>query len=257
MRERHLMIVGGVLLGLLVLGGWILGRERPAATGAGEGEPELGHSEADERGSFEPGGIHPRAADPANRIAAEHMSDPSRRREFELEADRARDLMEVLKAGDEAWSPLLIDLDFSDTALETYARCSSRFLREPCPYTIEYVVEVTEPGHGEVVFGRMVMGQDDIEGCEEYARCVVQGNVGASVRVPSGIDGLLAHRKQQVDNYPDVTLEELEEMLKIVSGSVALMEERGPDGTPGWEYYLELERSYVLLIKMRIAALER
>lgn len=125
------------------------------------------------------------------------------------------------------------------------------------PYTIDYVIEVKEPGIAEVVFGRVVLEKTRAQDCEQYAKCMVKGNVGAKVVVAPGVSGTFSHRKSQIDNYADVTLEELQQMLEIMEKSVAAMEERGPDGQPDWEYRLELERSYIFLLKMRIAALAK
>lgn len=201
------------------------------------------------------GGVSPRPIDPANCIAAEQTTDPNRHAEFMLEADRSEDLLAALKAGETHWQPTLIDMDFSDVALENYLKCSSRHLRQPCRYDVDYVVEVKEPGLGEVVFGRVVMDKLYAKDCEQYVKCMVKGSVGASVVVSPNVDGVFSRRKAQTDSYADATLDQLKAMLKLMVEGVAMMEEKGPDGEPDWEYRLELERSYIFLLKMRIAAI--
>jgi hypothetical protein len=202
-----------------------------------------------------PGGVRPRPVDPANYIAAEQTTDPSRRAEFMLEADRSEDLVAAVKAGETHWLPTLIDMDFSDVAFETYLQCSSSHLRQPCRYDVDYVIEVKEPGVGQVMFGRVVMDNIYEKDCEQYVKCMVKGAVGASVVVSPEVSGTFSRRKSQTDNYADVTLDQLKEMLALMEEGVAMMEGRGPDGELDWEYRLELERSIIILLKMRIAAM--
>jgi hypothetical protein len=254
---RVIAMVAGTLVGgaaLLFL--LVSGDEAPRGERLGEDEARSVEAPAhgNKKGASSEG-VKPRPVDPANYVAAEQTTDPSRHAEFMLEADRSKDLLADVRSGETQWQPTLIDMDFSENALEAYLNCSSTYLRQPCRYDVDYVVEVKEPGVGEVVFGRVVMEKIYAEDCEQYVKCMVKGNVGSSVVVSPDVGGVFSHRKSQTDNYPDVTLAQLREMLKVMEEGVAMMEEKGPDGEPDWEYRLELERSYIFLLKVRIAAM--
>ncbi|WAS91541.1 hypothetical protein [Nannocystis punicea] len=224
---------------------------RKVGTGTSRTSPRGGGSEesADAQGA----GVLGALVDPANYLAAEQATDSTRRAEFSAEADRAKNLRTLLAEGDTKWQDTLIDLDFSERSHRTYLRCSKEHLRGPCPYEIDYVIEAKAPGVGEVVFGRIVMGTDFRADCDEYAKCVVKGNVGGQVRVPAGVTGLFGNHKAQTDNHPELSLKQFQDTLAIAEEGLEILLNQGPDGTPDWEYRLEHQRSYLILLRELMA----
>ena len=255
--SRVTVSISGIVAGICVIMLWVTRSSAPSrrvGTGTSPMSPRSPREGGSEEGAHAQGaGVAAAPFDPANYLAAEHATDSTRRGEFSAEADRAKNLQALLAGGDTRWQDTLIDLDFSERSHRTYLQCSKAHLRGPCPYEIDYVIEVKEPGVGEVVFGRIVMGTDLRDDCDEYAKCVVKGNVGGQVRVPAGVKGLLGNHKAQTDSYAEQSLKQLQDTLAIVEEGVEFMLSRGPDGNPDWEYRLELERSYVTLLKERIA----
>jgi hypothetical protein len=199
------------------------------------------------RSSHQPGA---RTADPANYIAAEHTSDPARLNEFRAEADRAEDISPTQVN----WQPTLIGMDLSDVAVETYIECSVH-IRQPCRYDVDYVIEVKQPGIGQVVFGRLGMERAYSAECEQYAKCTIKGTVGATVPLPLEVRTSFARRKSQTDsNNPSQTAAELEAELEMFENEVERLQQEGPDGQPDWEYNLEALRSVITVIKLKLAA---
>lgn len=198
-------------------------------------------------------GVASRRVDPANEFATEHFVDPSRLTEFRREADRAQPI-DPLQA---VWQPMLIDMDLSDRALETYMQCSIFLLGEPCKYEIDYVIDIQEPGTGQIVFGRLVADEPYSFECEQYAKCTINGTVGRSVEMPAAIGDTFARRVSQTDNNnPYQTAEELEADLKMFEDAVEQMEQQGPDHQPDWEYQLAVLHNVITVIKWKLAQLQ-
>jgi hypothetical protein len=145
-------------------------------------------------------------------------------------------------------------MDLSDVARETYRRCSG-LISEPCRYDVDYVIDVIEPGVGEVVFGRLVMDvpYSYSPECEQYVKCRLMGIVGTSVDLPSDAETTFARRKSSTDNNTPQTVEELEAELKQFVDAVEQLEQQGPDGHPDWEYNLAVLHHVIALIEWKLA----
>ncbi len=204
-------------------------------------------------------GIVSRPVDSATDVGEEHMLDPSRRAEYAQAVDEAPDLLESLRAGERQWSDMLIDLDTSEDAQDAYEECSRVHLGGPCTYTVGFVVEPGADGMGRITYGRALSSTDASKECLRYASCMAKARVGDAVRVPRGVEGPVAHQRHATDNRDPSIEDDLEahrKWLAEMEAGVALMLERGPDGAPDWEWRLALERSYVELLKRKIAKME-